>query len=77
MSFSRYLLQRILYAAFVLIAISFLIFMIIQLPRGDAVDRIVNARQAEGDIVTEAEEEALRAQFGLNRPIYIQYSTLR
>lgn len=74
MSFSQYLLQRIFYAVFVLIAVSFLIFMIIQLPRGDAVDRIVNARQAEGDIITEAEEEALRAQYGLNRPIYVQYA---
>ena len=48
--------------------------MIIQLPRGDAVDRIVSARQAEGDIVTpEEEEEALRAQFGLDQPIYVRY----
>ena len=73
MSFSTYLFQRTIYAFIILIAISFLIFMIIQLPRGDAVDRIVNARQAEGDVITEEEEEALRAQYGLNRPIYIQY----
>jgi peptide/nickel transport system permease protein len=74
MSFSNYLLQRIFYAAFVLVTISFLVFMIIQLPRGDAVDRVVNARQAQGDIVTPEEEEALRAQYGLNRPLYIQYA---
>jgi len=73
MSFGTYLFQRTIYAFIILIAISFLIFMIIQLPRGDAVDRIVNARQAEGDIITAEEEEALRAQFGLNRPIYVQY----
>jgi len=73
MSFGTYLFQRTIYAFIILIAISFLIFMIIQLPRGDAVDRIVNARQAEGDIIIAEEEEALRAQFGLNRPIYVQY----
>ena len=73
MSFSRYLFQRVIYAFIILFAISFLIFMIIQLPRGDAVDRIVSARQAEGDIVTEEEEEALRAQYGLDQPIQVRY----
>ena len=73
MSFSKYLIQRFIYAFLVLIAISFLIFMIVQLPRGDAVDRIVNARQAQGDIITEEDEAALRAQYGLDKPIYVQY----
>ena len=73
MSFSKYLLQRLIYAFLVLFVISFLIFMIVQLPRGDAVDRIVNARQALGDIITEEDEAALRAQYGLDQPIYIQY----
>ncbi len=74
MSFSKYLLQRLIYAFLVLIVISFLIFMIVQLPRGDAVDRIVNARSAQGDIITEEEEAALRAQYGLDKPIYVQYA---
>ena len=73
MSFSKYLVQRLIYALLVLIVISFLIFMIVQLPRGDAVDRIVNARQAEGDIITEEDEAALRSQYGLDKPIYVQY----
>ena len=73
MSFIKYLIQRLIYAFLVLIVISFLIFMIVQLPRGDAVDRIVNARQAEGDIITEEDEAALRAQYGLDKPIYVQY----
>ncbi len=73
MSFGKYLLQRLIYAFLVLIVISFLIFMIVQLPRGDAVDRIVNARQAQGDIITEEDEAALRAQFGLDKPVFVQY----
>ncbi|MCY3867257.1 MAG: ABC transporter permease [Chloroflexi bacterium] len=73
MSFSKYLLQRLIYAFLVLIVISFLIFMIVQLPRGDAVDRIVNARQAQGDIITEEDEAALRAQYGLDKPVFVQY----
>ena len=73
MSLGKYLVQRLIYALLVLIVISFLIFMIVQLPRGDAVDRIVNARQAQGDIITEEDEAALRAQYGLDKPIYTQY----
>ena len=73
MSFGKYLLQRLIYAFLVLIVISFLIFMIVQLPRGDAVDRIVNSRQAQGDISTEEDEAALRAQYGLDKPVFVQY----
>ena len=73
MTFSKYLFQRLIYAFLVLIVISFLIFMIVQLPRGDAVDRIVNARQAQGDIITEEDEAALRAQYGLDKPVFVQY----
>jgi peptide/nickel transport system permease protein len=74
MSFTGYLIQRAFYAVFILFVISFLIFMIVQLPRGDAVDRIVAARQAEGDVITEEEEAALRSQYGLDRPILVQYA---
>jgi peptide/nickel transport system permease protein len=73
MSFTNYLIQRAVYAVFILIIVSFLIFMIIQLPRGDAVDRIIRAREAEGDVVTEEEEMALRAQYNLDQPILIRY----
>ncbi len=74
MSFGQYLFRRMIYAVIILGVISFLVFAIIQLPRGDAVDRIVNARSAMGDVITPEEEEALRAQYGLNRPLFIQYT---
>ncbi len=74
MSFTGYLIQRALYAVFILLAISFIVFMIVQLPRGDAVDRIVAAQRAMGDVISEEEEAALRSQFGLDRPILVQYA---
>jgi peptide/nickel transport system permease protein len=74
MSFSQYLLRRAVYAVIVLVVISFLVFIIIQLPRGDAVDRIIAARSAMGDVITPEEEAALRAQYGLDRPIFVQYA---
>jgi peptide/nickel transport system permease protein len=73
MSFGKYLLQRLLYAVGVLVAISFLVFMVVQAPRGDAVDQLVAARTAQGDILTEEDAAALRTQFGLDQPIYVQY----
>jgi peptide/nickel transport system permease protein len=73
MNFSQYLVQRLIYAVFILIAISFIVFIIIQLPRGDAVDRIIAARGAMGDIVTEEEAAALRAQYGLDQPLHTRY----
>jgi peptide/nickel transport system permease protein len=73
MNFGKYLVRRLIYAVGVMIAISFLIFMVVQAPRGDAVDLVVAARTAMGDIITEEDAAALRAQFGLDQPIYIQY----
>ncbi|MBZ0297853.1 MAG: ABC transporter permease [Anaerolineae bacterium] len=73
MNFSQYMIHRLFYALLNLVIISFIIFAIIQLPRGDAVDRLVAARSAEGDVITPEEEAALRAQYGLDRPLYVQY----
>ncbi len=74
MSFSQYLLQRVGYAFLILVATSFLIFLIIQLPRGDYVDRLVAQREADGDIITPEEELSMRARYGLDEPIYLQYA---
>lgn len=73
MSFGQYLVWRLIYALGVLVAISFLVFMIVQIPSGDAVDQIVANRSAMGDIVTPEEAEALRMQYGLDKPILIRY----
>ncbi len=74
MNFSQYLLRRGVYAVITLLILSFLIFLIIQIPRGDAVDKIVAARQAEGDVITEEDEAALRSLYGLDKPFIIQYT---
>jgi peptide/nickel transport system permease protein len=73
MSFRNYLVQRFLYMVVTLILLSITIFFIIQLPPGDAVDRIVALRRATGDTVDPMEEQALRAQYGLDKPIVVQY----
>ena len=74
MNYTSYLLRRLLYMAVTLVIISVLIYLVIQLPPGDAVDTIVAQRESEGDVITEAEEFALRRQYGLDRPLVVQYA---
>lgn len=73
MSYGNYLVQRFLYALGTLVVLSITIFLVIQLPAGDAVDRAKAARQAEGDIMTPEEEHALRVQYGLDKPLLVRY----
>ena len=74
MNYTAYLLRRLLYMAVTLVIISMVIYLVIQLPPGDAVDTIVAQREAEGDVISEAEELALRRQYGLDRPLAVQYA---
>nr|WP_246270232.1 ABC transporter permease [Hongsoonwoonella zoysiae] len=60
-------MRRILYAVPVLLGVSIIVFTLVQLSPGDVVDIL---------IPPEAPEEvadALRKQYGLNEPVYIQY----
>ena len=69
MSYTNFLIQRLLYMLVTLVAVSVAIFVVIQLPPGDAVDSIVAGRRAQGDNVTQDEINALRSIYGLDRPL--------
>lgn len=59
-----------------LLAISVISFVIIQLPPGDFVTTYLRSLEAAGGsygMPDEAIIEALRARYGLNQPVYIQY----
>jgi len=56
-----------------LVAISILIFIIIQLPPGDIITSRLQELQAEGQDISEEQIEALRARYNLNDPLHIQY----
>src|SRR4029079_7771643 len=60
-------------AVFTIIAISMLSFMIIKLPPGDYVDAYVAQMSASGSQISQEAAANLRAQYGLDRPIYVQY----
>ncbi|MBT9369953.1 ABC transporter permease [Rhizobium sp. CSW-27] len=69
----RFILQRLLWVPPTLIAISVVAFAIINLPPGDYVDRYALQAAAQGDVMTEAQKEALRITYGLDAPIPVQY----
>ncbi len=69
----RYIGRRLLMMIPTLIAISIVSFIIIQLPPGDFLTAYVANLEAEGVMVRESEIAALRKQYGLGQPIYVQY----
>ena len=73
MNYTSYLVRRLLYMLVTVVAISVAIFVVIQLPPGDAVDAIVAEREAQGDVITEEDERELRNLYGLDRPMVGQY----
>jgi peptide/nickel transport system permease protein len=54
-------------------AITVISFVIIQLPPGDYVTSYIASMSASGILVTESDAQALRVQYGLDQPIYVQY----
>ena len=56
-----------------LLAISALIFFIIQLPPGDYLSNYIAELQSQGEAVTGEKVEFLKKQYGLDRPLVEQY----
>ena len=69
----RYLASRLVTMAFTLLAISVLIFIIIQLPPGDYLSSYIAEIQAQGEKVTYDKIAFLREQYGLDKPLWQQY----
>ncbi|MCT7378200.1 ABC transporter permease [Chelativorans salis] len=68
-----YIVRRTLWAIPTLIFVSFIAFVIIQLPPGDYVTSYAAQLRHGGEYLTEVQEAALREQFGLNDPVLVQY----
>ncbi|HVU13890.1 MAG TPA: ABC transporter permease [Phototrophicaceae bacterium] len=68
-----YIVKRILYMIPTLIAISVVVFIVINLPPGDFVDRLVAQEKASGEIVTQQQIDGMRQVYGLNDPLPVQY----
>jgi peptide/nickel transport system permease protein len=69
----NYLIRRLLYMVLTIILLSFVSFMIINLPAGDFVNTIAVKLTMSGKQVDQTLLNNLRHQFGLDQPLYIQY----
>jgi peptide/nickel transport system permease protein len=68
-----YVVRRFLIAIATIWAISVVAYVIIQLPPGDFVDSYIARLSSSGSMVSAREAEAMREQYGLNQPIWVQY----
>ncbi|SFD50840.1 peptide/nickel transport system permease protein [Paenibacillus catalpae] len=69
----QYTLKRILLAIPVVFFISVIVFYIIQLPPGDYVSNYAAEMSVAGEGFTQEDMAAMRADLGLDRPVYEQY----
>jgi peptide/nickel transport system permease protein len=68
------ILRRLALFVPMLFLMSVVAFALIQAPPGDFLTDYVAQLQASGELVDDDQIEALRDQYGLNRPLYVQYA---
>jgi len=69
----RYTVERLLVMIPTLIAISVLIFLIIELPQGDILSNRINELRAQGEEASIAQIEFYREQYDLDKPLAERY----
>ncbi|MDQ3540275.1 MAG: ABC transporter permease [Chloroflexota bacterium] len=70
---AQYIGRRVLLMIPTLFAISIVSFIIIQLPPGDFLTTLVAQLSSQGESVNQEALNALRSQYGLGEPVYVQY----
>jgi len=70
----KYIAYRLMVMIPTLLAISVLVFVIIQLPPGDFLTTQIAELQAQGQDTNSAKIEFLREHYGLNKPLWEQYA---
>ena len=69
----NYIIRRVLIMIPTLLAVSVLVFVVIQLPPGDIITSRLQELQAEGQDISEEQIAALRARYHLDDPMLVQY----
>ena len=69
----RFIVKRVLWMVPSLVAVSFLSFVLIQLPPGDYVTTYIATLAASNEVVDQNTAADLRARFGLDQPMVVQY----
>ncbi|MDH7487342.1 MAG: ABC transporter permease [Anaerolineae bacterium] len=70
---TQYIIKRLLLLPLLLFIFSIFAFFVIQAPPGDFVTSYIAELAASGSSMDQAQIDALRAMYGLDRPMYIQY----
>ncbi|MBX2868200.1 MAG: ABC transporter permease [Acidiferrobacterales bacterium] len=68
-----YVLKRLLMMIPTLLVISFIVFVIIQLPPGDYLETYIAELESQGESVDPDKIAFLRAEYGLDQPFIVQY----
>ena len=68
-----FVLKRVAWTIPSVLVVSFLAFVMIQLPPGDYVTTYIATLAASNEVVDKAAAEDLRARFGLDQPFVVQY----
>jgi peptide/nickel transport system permease protein len=68
-----YIARRLVYAFIMLILVSFVSFLIIELPPGDFLTQKLEELRARGDRSAERRIEEYRARYGLDKPLLTRY----
>ncbi len=68
-----YILKRFCYMLVMLLVVSFVAFLVVQLPPGDYVTTHINDLLGDGQQISMDEVAALRADYGLDKPVAVQY----
>lgn len=68
-----YVVRRLLMMIPTLIAISLIVFIIIQLPPGDYLETHIAELRSQGESVDQQRIDFLRQEYGLDKPMYQQY----
>ena len=69
----QYIIKRLLILPFLLFIFSIIAFILIQAPPGDFLTSYIAELATSGSSIERAQIDALRALFGLDQPLYIQY----
>ena len=69
----QYIVKRVLMFIPTIFLISVLVFFVIQLPPGDYVSSLISKLASEGEFVDEQYAAELRAEYGLDLPVWQQY----
>jgi peptide/nickel transport system permease protein len=69
----NFIVRRVIYSLLLLVLVSFVSFVIIQLPPGDFLTQKLSQLRARGDRSAEQQIETYRQRYGLDQPFMAQY----